>query len=94
MGPNVQQPHTIYGICTLVPLLRRKLYAFSWKFQKKKKKKRKKIELSLPIIKKNDFVIIKMNLCLDEKEKAYSLAEGEIQALKRKQILLEEELER
>ena len=31
---------------------------------------------------------------LDEKEKAYSLAEGETQALKRKQILLEEELER
>ena len=27
MRPNVRQPHTIYGICTLVPLLRRKLYA-------------------------------------------------------------------
>merc|ERR550519_3223271 len=34
------------------------------------------------------------NTKLDEKEKAYSLAEGETQALKRKQILLEEELER
>merc|ERR1711922_120063 len=31
---------------------------------------------------------------LDEKEKAYSVAEGEIQALKRKIVLLEEELER
>jgi hypothetical protein len=31
---------------------------------------------------------------LDEKEKAYSIAEGEIQALKRKIVLLEEELER
>jgi hypothetical protein len=35
-----------------------------------------------------NFVII------DEKEKAYALAEGEIQALKRKIVLLEEELER
>merc|ERR1719259_2948 len=34
------------------------------------------------------------NTKLDEKEKAYSLAEGEIQALKRKIVLLEEELER
>ena len=31
---------------------------------------------------------------LDEKEKAYAVAEGEIQALKRKIALLEDELER
>merc|ERR1719309_1102210 len=31
---------------------------------------------------------------LDEKEKAYALAEGEIQALHRKIVLLEEEMER
>ena len=34
------------------------------------------------------------NTKLDEKEKAYAVAEGEIQALKRKIALLEDELER
>lgn len=34
------------------------------------------------------------NTKLDEKDKAFQLAEGEIQALKRKLVLLEDELER